>query len=266
MRLFHAEMKIDNCTAELWLNGVPLQRIAPGGIVNTAIPAHMYLLSGRNTLEVLIEPGSRPTLARVAWPLSVPQGSVTTRLAAYYPDQFTGDPNAPVYVRLNWDGAAAFPGLYPRSIQGSEDLGPMFGRWHWEAADTLRLDANTIRDAARVLESIRISLAAGNADVFLRLAEQRFANFARAYPSRSFDTLVRQFRAVVARDSASAGWGFPELSPLQIDFRVVGGGRLLECVNEDWQPTLRSFSLADGYPKYYPLFLCKLGDRWQVAI
>lgn len=266
MRMIHAELKIDNCPAELWLNDIPLKRLAPDQAHNISVPAHMYLLSGQNTLEILVNPGPTPSAARQSRSAANPAGSAMARVAAYEVGQFTGDPAAPVLLEASWDGASAGPGPYPRSAQARNDLGPLFGRWHWESADRLQLDAATIDAAAAVLESIRTSLAAGNPDVLLRFGERRFANAARAFPARPLDTIVAQFRRVVAKDAASPGWGFPALDRAQFDFRVVGEGRLLECINRDWRPTLRTSVLSDGYPKYYPMLLCRTGRQWEVGI
>src|SRR5579872_3080094 len=176
MRLFHAELEIDECVAEMWLNDIPLQRMVPGGVINVAVPAHIFLFSGVNTLELLVHPGPRPSQARTGLPGARPGGNVFARLAAYQPGQFTGDPSAPVYAQLSWNSATAMSGAYPRSIRATGDLGGMFGRWHWQDGDPLELDPNTIGSASQTLDVIRRSLAAGNPDGFLRLAEQRFDN------------------------------------------------------------------------------------------
>jgi hypothetical protein len=266
MKMIHAELKIEDCPAELWLNDIPLQRLAPDRSHNVSIPAHLYLLEGQNTLEILVDPGPMPSLARQANPGASPTGTATARLAAYNVGEFTGDANAQILLEVSWDSAAAKPGPYPRSVQAASNLGPMFGRWDWEAAERLKLEAATIDSAAGVIESIRASLAAGDPDVLLRLAAGKFANAARAFPARPFNALVEQFRRVVVRDSAASGWSLPKLDRSQLDFRLAAGGRVLECINRDWHPTLRTVALSDGYPKYYPMLLCRLNGRWQVAI
>lgn len=194
------------------------------------------------------------------------KGSATARLAAYMVGDFTGAPNAPLLLELAWDAAQAEPGPYPRSVQVTRNLGPLFGRWGWESAEKLQLDTATIDSAANVLESIRTSLAASNPEVLLRLATGKFANAAVAFPARPYNVLVEQFRRVVARDASAPGWAFPPLDRERFDFRLVAGGRLLECINRDWRPTLRTAVLSDGYPKYYPLLLCRIHGEWQVAI
>jgi hypothetical protein len=267
--MIHAELKIDGCRAELWLNDIPLQLLAPDQSHNVSIPAHLYLLDGINTLEIVVYPGPTPSEARNG-PIDVspvsPKGSATARLAAYNPGDFTGDAKAPVLIEVTWKAAEAEPGPYPRAVRTSRNLGAMFGRWDWEAAERLTLDEATTDEVAYVLETLRTSLAAGDPEPLFRLATLKFRDAATAFPARPLAALAEQFRAVVARDASSANWSFPPLDRQNFDFRLAAEGRLIECVNRDWRPTLRSAPLADSYPKYYAMLLCRLQGRWQIAI
>ena len=266
MKIIHAELKIDDCSAELWLNGIPLQRLTPNGSHNISIPAHLYLLDGQNTLEIVVNPGPIPSRAMEAIASSIPKGFALARLAAYEVGDFTGDPKAQILLEVSWDSTTAQPGTYPRTVKTNGNLGKIFGHWAWETSATLTLDTVTINSATAVLEAIRASLEVGDPAVLLQLAENKFANAARAFPARPFNILVDQFRRMVAMDSAEKGWAFPKLDHDQFDFRLVADGRMLECINRDWRPTLRTVALSDGYPKYYQMLLCNIKGRWQVAV
>ncbi len=264
--MMHAELKIAGCPAELWLNGIPLARVAPEGPQNVSIPAHLYLIAGVNTIEAVAYPGPNPSAARRGPAQGALKGRAAARVAAYRSGDFTGGANARVLVEAVWDGTQAEPGPFPRIAQSQANLGPMFGRWHWQAAEPLTLDPATVQSAATVLESLRVSLAAGDGELLLSLALNKLANAARAYPARPYEALVQQFRRIVAADAATPGWGFPPLDSNQFDFRLAADGRLLECINRDWRPTLRTNRRPDGHPKYYPLLLCRAGGQWQVGI
>ncbi len=266
MKMIHAELKIDDCSAELWLNGIPLQRLEPDRSHNISIPAHLYLLDGQNKLEMVVNPGPIPSHARQGVSPASFKGWATARLAAYEVGEFTGDENAEVLLETSWDSSSAKSGTFPRIVEVSGNLGKMFGRWNWENATPLRLDVATVESVTAVLEEVRASLKTGDPEVLLRLAQSKFTNAAHAFPARPFNTLVDQFRRVVARDSTVKGWAFPKLDRDQFDFRLVADGRMLECINRDWRPTLRTVALSDGYPKYYQMLLCNIKGRWQVAV
>ncbi len=264
MQMIHAELKIDNCRAELWLNDIPLQLLAQNLSHNVSIPAHLYLVDGVNSLEIVVNPGPIPSHARQPFFEATLSGSAVARLVAYEARRFTGE-SGQVLLETSFDGSSAAPGPYPRSAKSKANLGSMFGRWDWESAEPLLLDTPTIESLAQVLESIRESLATGNPEVMLRFASGKLANAARAFPARSFEILVGQFRRIVQRDSATAGWTFPALDHEQFDFRLVSGGRLIECINRDWKPTLRTEVRPDGYPKSYALVFCRIGGQWRIA-
>ena len=192
MRMIHAELKIDSCPAELWLNDIPIKGLTPKLAHNISVPAHLYLLDGANTLEIVVNPGPTPSIGRRLRQDATPAGAATARVAAYQAGQFTGDPAAPVLLETSWNASGAEPGAFPQIAQTANDLGSMFGPWHWERADSLQSDSANISGAAAVLETLRDSLAAGDPDVLLRLGYRRFKNASDAYPERPFSILVDQ--------------------------------------------------------------------------
>jgi hypothetical protein len=231
-----------------------------------SVPGHVRLVDGVTTLEIVVTPGAVPSLARQPQKDATPQGSATARLARYNPGDFTGDPGAEVLLEVSWDSATAAAGTYPRAVAVSRNLGALFGPWEWQSAPRVTLSGDVVKEVAAVLESLRTSLAAGNPEVLARLADTKLENASRAFPARELGGLRQQIRKVVARDAAQPGWGFAALRPDQFDFRVVGNGRLVECINKDWKPSLRTNVLADGYPKCYPLLLYRVREGWRIAI
>ena len=236
MRMIHARTKIDSCPAELWLNDIPIKGLTPKLAHNISVPAHLYLLDGANTLGDRGKPwtyaidwaattagcwtGEAPQLP-ASRPIK-PGSSRVTRQRQFFLE------NLLERLRSRAGGFSTNP------AQTANDLGSdVRSPWHWERADSLQLDSATISGAAAVLETLRDSLAAGDPDVLLRLGYRRFKNASDAYPERPFSILVDQFRRAVARNAALPEWGFPPLDPNDFDFRVVGRGRLLECINRD---------------------------------
>ena len=263
MNLLYADVTVENCIAELWLNDIPLGRATPA-ISNVSVGAQMYVVDGDNSMELIVQPGFEPARARDRSTQPLPENaSAHGRLVALAPGQFTDDPKAPVLLGAAWPGGA---GTAPYSVHARNFLGTMFGPWAWQSAPRLQLDAATTGAVHEVLERIRVSLQQGDPAVLGSLAMPKFEAAARAFPTRSLTDTVRQFSAVVTRNAASPGWQMPPLDPTQFNFRLVAGGRLIECVNRDWRATVRSAPRGGGVPYYFPMFLGLAGGRFAVFL
>ncbi|MBL8741379.1 MAG: hypothetical protein JNK04_09800, partial [Myxococcales bacterium] len=64
--IIHAQLEVFDTTAELWLNGVPVSRIQndPSRVPIENVAVAQLLIPGSNTLELLVEPGSHPSVGR----------------------------------------------------------------------------------------------------------------------------------------------------------------------------------------------------------
>jgi hypothetical protein len=265
VKLLHAELTVENCAAELWLNDIPIAKLGPTGSQNTSIPAHMYVVDGENILETVMGVGPEPSASRQAGdePLKS-NAAVRARLVALEPGQFTGDPNAEILARI--DETPNGQPEVPRIGRGVRRLGPVFGLWAWQSLPRLRFDPATTSAVEEVLERIRDSFQRGDPSVLVDLARPKFEAAARAYPTRTLPQIIEQFEGVVRRYASTPGWGMQPLAPDQFSFRVVAGGRLIECINKDWKATVRSAPLASGFPYYFPIFLGMNGNRLAVYL
>jgi len=263
-KLLYADIMAEKCRAELWLNDIPLALVTePSPYLSVA--AHMYVVDGENTLEIVVNPGPEPARARDRSGKSLPENaSVHGRLSALDPGQFTDDPKAPALIRADW--ASGPPGEAPKIVAARSNLGVMFGPWAWQSAPRLTLDAATVAQVEAVLERIRVSLQQGDASVLGRLARPKFEAAARAFPARSLQETLRQFIAVVERNAKTPGWSMLPLDPAKFSFRLVAGGRLIECVNKDWKATIRSIPPPGSIPMYFPMFVGMSGAGFAVYL
>ena len=254
MRTLHVDISVEDCRAELWLNDIPLGLAGPRNpFVSVAAP--MYVVNGFNALEIVVNPGPEPAVSRNRTGEPLPdQASAHARLAALYPGQFTDDPNAQVLISTDWISGPL--GHSPLSVRNRVDLGQMYGDWPWQSAPRLTLDWTTVTQLADLLEHIRVSLQVGDASVLGQLARSKFESGARAFPTRTLPEIVRQFVSVMERNAKTPGWSMQPLEPSAFSFRLVANGRLIECLNKDWKPTLRSVPVEGSHhPMYFPMFL-----------
>jgi hypothetical protein len=264
-KLLYADLSSENCSAELWLNDIPIAQVTEAASY-LSVAAAMYVVDGVNNMEVIVNPGPEPARARDRNPQTPAENAtVAARLTGLDPGQFTDDPNAPVLMRVDWTRDPAVT-VGPFTANGSANLGSMFGAWAWQSAPPLQLDAATIASVTEVLERVRTSLQQGDPAVLGRLARPKFEAAAFAFPARSLAETLRQFSAVVARNAATPGWTMAPLDPAQFSFRLAAGGRLIECINKDWRATLRATSESRTLPYYFPMFLGYYGNEFAIYL
>ena len=60
-KMIHVEMEHKNCSAEVYINDIPLDKYDAGDQPFISIPAHEYLIDGINKLELVVNPGPTPS-------------------------------------------------------------------------------------------------------------------------------------------------------------------------------------------------------------
>ena len=72
------EAFVENCNAEVYLNDIPVGRIFGDGVRSSelGITVNDYVAQGVNTLEIVVEPGDTPSVARKTRALKVSAGDL----------------------------------------------------------------------------------------------------------------------------------------------------------------------------------------------
>ncbi len=237
--IVYAELHVHGCTAELYLNGIPLRRCASPASPSASIPVHEYLVPGANALEVVVEPGPTPSAARTTRTAAPPAGaSVTARLVQREAQSFGDGLDGEELAALAWNGPANEAVEFPLALHVEKDLGPRAGRWAWQDAPALVLDDATRAEIAAVVATVADAFESGRPAKAVDLLEVRFAEHARAYPDHDPRTPRSELSSSVRR-AANEGWSVRALDAAAHDFRLCAGGRLVEIVDEDWAPSLR---------------------------
>ncbi|WP_114857215.1 hypothetical protein [Azospirillum brasilense] len=259
----YAEVVAKGCTVELYLNRIPLGRIDPERMPHLEIAVSEFLLDGVNELAMIVEPGPTPSTA-LANPMPAPTDGklAAARLARYRPDEFVGGEGGVTLVELGWEPKTPEP--QPRLLTRRADLGPQFGRWGWQDAPVLTLDRQLASETGDLLRRLHQAMAAGDGRGVTMLLSPAYYDLSRAYP-RPPNAWAEGFETFMARVSRQPEWRMQPLDPARVDFRLVAGGHMLECIDKDWQPTLRTEPLADGMPFTLPVFLARLNGRLAVV-
>ena len=253
------------CTAELYVNGIPLRRNVWPEKPFVSIPVHQYLVPGDNRLELLVEPGETPARAREAAVMArKPGAAAAARLVRYEEGDFTDAENGEILAEIGWEGQADADEVFAKSLGTTVALGSRSGRWSFQDAPPLTLDDATQAEIWHVLATIAQAFERGDPGPVLSLLEVRFAEGIRAYPVNDEATLAKELTAYV-HEVANEGWKVRPLNPEAFSFRLCAGDRLVELVDEDWMPSLRFFAPDDEEAYGYSLMLARIDGRLVVV-
>ncbi|MGE0442206.1 MAG: hypothetical protein AB7L66_05235 [Gemmatimonadales bacterium] len=260
------ELRAAHCRAEAWLNDIPLARVGFLQTTSEARPVNEFATQGRNELRLVVNPGPRPSVARVrtAEPARAPDAAAIATLVRYRQGAVSGDGSGQVLATAAWtareDGE---PEPFPAEAVATADVTLPLGPWGFSTAPPLALGTELEAEVADVIGILSSGLAAGEPDAYFQLGVPSLQETARAY-ELSPDVGVETLRAVVAESRNEPHWSFPGVPRDQWDLRLVAGGRMVECIAADWEPILRSVTGADGGAFDIPLYLGRLGGRLQV--
>jgi hypothetical protein len=263
-KMIHVELNITNCSAEVYLNDIPLKKLDTPQQPLISIPAQQFLIEGTNCLELVVHPGKTPSLAKQgAARFSVPGAAAEARVVRYVEGMYTGDPAAEKLAVVSWHAQGAEPETFPKILDKEFNLHPAFGRWAWQDADTidLRKDGQAIR---KVVQAVFEAFRTGEAAAVLQLGALRLEEGARAYPARSLDSLRRRQADYFTRNATREGWAVEPLDDAQFDFRICAKGKMVEIIDRNWQPTIRSKPMQSGDVFPFPMFLSKLKGQFVV--
>jgi hypothetical protein len=264
------ECTAEQCVAEFYLNGIPIMRRGVEGGEFCGVQVNHLLVDGDNILELTAFPGPVPSLSR--WGEFGPRqrrGSTAAEkikmsLRKYPFGATVGGSEAEELARLEWQGSPDDVRERAFSLQTSADLGPMHGRWSWQDAPALTLDAAEQLELSELLDGLAAAIQVGDPGPFLAASETRIQETSRAY---STDPAER--RAMINRgifvDAGAPGFTVAPLMPSDFDFRLCAEGRMVELIAKDWQPILRAGPDRQGCYSYYDMFVSRIDGAWQIV-
>jgi len=265
--VIYAQLAVEGATAELYLNGIPVSRVGPRPqvpIENAAVEE--LLVPGRNELCLVVEPGSHPSVARTEQrqldfrPLEVVGRLLRFRdgvPATVEHGELLGE------VRVDWQDGKPARRTFPVEASTGIELGSAHGRWAWQDAPQLTLDEALIDEACAVLDEVATAIRTKHLGLLWQLNELQLVDVQRAYPAITEAYL----RAEIAEGLTDyEGIDDPVLprDRSRHDFRLVGGGRLLELLDDDWSTSFKLGHQRDGSPVPYRIMLCRIDGALRI--
>jgi hypothetical protein len=250
------------CTAEAWLNGLPVARITPLA-PQAAVPVHEAAIAGVNQLELVVGPDSGA--AQAAALLQTAPHSMVAQVRLLLPRMGVAidESQARMLAQLDWTCAAGEPLVLPARQRQVVDLAIRFPRWRWLDAPEVHPTPALSVQAHAFISGLARDLARGQTDSFLAATRLRTEELALAY-QRSPESETARLREWLEQMYASSGFVWRPLTQEELRLRPLAGGRLLECLSADGGAALTTVPDKAGNVLVLPLKLSLVEGRFYV--
>lgn len=262
-----AQLEVKDCSAELYLNGVPLIRLGADTLGGENRAVQQWLTRGDNTLELLVEPGPTPREARTHT-RQLPKKDIraVARLVKFKEGAEGTAASGTILAEASfeWDIKMPDPMTFPFSLQTATALGSSFGPWAWESYPVLTLDEPLIEEACGVLEELDTAVKGGHADRIWQLTELSMRDTIKAYPALN-EVFLRADITEMLQVFGADGDPTSARDKAQHDFRLVGRGKLLELVDKDFRPSFRLKDTKRDQVVPFPTYLARVGKELRIV-
>lgn len=251
--------------AEVELNGFPLLRATLQPEDGAEAAVQQFLVPGANELVLRVEPGSRPSLAAHERRVLSHGDALAVAQLVRYPDGVLLYPeNGTVLAEVTWSPGNDASGVFPTERRTTVNLGAAFGRWAWQDAPALSLDEALIAEASAALQALGETMWRGPAGAYKRHVALQASEALRAYPAWDRAEQAAYLERLAASYQRAPAPGFL-LHADRHDFRLVAGGRVLQCVDDDFRGSLRLLT-QDGDGRASELRSCVYLARLDGAL
>lgn len=250
------------CTAEAWLNGLPMARITPLAPL-AVVPVHEAALAGANQLELVVGPDSGA--AKAAAQLQTAPHAMVAQVHLLLPRMggAVDESQARMLAQLEWTCAAGEPLTLPVRQRQVVDLAIRFPRWRWLSAPVVHPTPALRQQAHAFICGLARDLARGQTDSFLAATRLRTEELALAY-QRSPESEIARLHEWLEQMYASSSLVWRPLTPEDLQLRPLADSRLLECLGADGGAALTTMPDKAGNILALPLKLSVVEDRFYV--
>lgn len=262
-KIIHGEVEARGCGAELYVNDIPIHRVTPQQQF-ISFPVRQYLLDGVNSIELLVNPGSTPFLARSERSHSAsPEASALARLVAYEEGEWADGEGGETLLETRWAAPDASDVGFPVSKVVEGDLGRILGPWAWQSADRLTGTAEELKAVEALIARLHAAFSERRAQPIIEAMKLSWSELHRAYPEEgSADEGAAELRASLAIAPENFSSQVLPLDRSRYSLRLCASGRLVQCVDIDWEPIIRTDE-ANGAQRWrLPIFAGCLKGEW----
>lgn len=285
--MIHVDLRVKQCIAEFYLNDIPIRKLNPAFQGFYSEVAHLYLKDGHNEIKMIISPGDSPSEAESPSVLTtstignennesgesdqVPQAkqagekNATMSIVQYPVGVFAGDESAgQVWMKLTWQLADDPDVRFPAIVFESRNLDRQFGAWTWQRAEPLDLAKDLVEIQATVA-TIHHAFYSGDGPWIAKMARYYLQDMGRAIPAYGANAFERDMVQDINTNAGRKDWIKP-ISWDETDFRLCAGGRLVQIIDKNWEPTIRTIPQTDGEIYPFPFFLGRIDGKFEILL
>ncbi|MCF6189818.1 MAG: hypothetical protein L3J51_05035 [Cocleimonas sp.] len=223
-------INVQHCMLEVAINDIVLVREDVGSKTLISTPIHEYLINGDNELKVNIKSNDENHISP----------HVIVRVANYIEGSFLTADEGVTLAEIECNPKEENY-LFNQKYLHKENF--IFSlntkRWAWELAKPLKLSESLVAKANKFVQNIKSDLNSLNTVEISASYQTLFKEKAACYPMISVeqrkDDLM--YLLTVMREG---GFQFIEINPKMINYRVSANGKLLECIDRNGLPLLRT--------------------------
>lgn len=260
--MIHLQLQVRNCIAEVWLNGIPLKRLDSHRQTFVTLVAHSFLIQELNRIELVVFPGPTPTQARQGRQVrTTADAFARVRLVRFQVGMFADADGGETLGEIRWQGTDTnddFPKILERRLRIDSD----FGDWSWLHAERLT-GSDDLRQAVEVVHFVQRAFRDGRAHPILRLARVFLSEETRSLPVYQEGELAKGLAESIAGNAGRENW-VEDLRNESFDLRLCADDRLVECVDSDWRPLVRTKPQPSGDEYPFPMFLGRIRNEWLI--
>lgn len=269
--MLHLDLYVKDCAAEFYFNDIPVRKMEATENFHS-LNAHHLVLDGSNQMEIVVNPGPTPSVAKKVSTESTnekPDGDpkACMRLVKYPVGAYAGDTvTGKAVMQLNWELAklelTSF--AYPMFTSTKVDLGKMLGPWFWQQCSPVNFEQELPR-IHQAVEALYTAFISGDAQTVVRMSEAALRDIGKALPAYGEQGFREDMLADIQTNKVLTEKALPYDAELT-DFRLCANGRLVQLINKDWSHTIKMPEDEEGEVYELPAFIGKLRDQWFVVM
>ena len=261
-RLMVVKLVASGCTAEAWLNGLPMARVTPLA-PQAVVPVHEAALPGPNRLELLVGPDSTAQSAAALLQAAPHDMAAHVHLLLPRMGHAVDESQVRTLAQLAWACAAGEPLTLPARRRQETDLAIRFPRWRWLDAPVVQRTPALMQQAHAFVAGLARDLARGQTETFIAATRLRTEELALAY-QRSAESETVRLREWLEQMYASSRLVWQPLAVEEMQLRPLADGRLLACLGGDGRAALTTMPDKAGNVVALPIKVSVVEGRFYV--
>jgi len=232
---------------EVRINDIPVLLKETDGVTSSMRPIREFLVNGTNAAKFIVEPTDLPLAYRDEEPTIREGCAVRMRIADVEDGEFL-DFN--VGAELLDLAVKPTTEAVPPVVMSGEFEAKSAHRWAWTTATAIDPVADRAAIDAYVSE-VAGHWANRDADRLTELLQTSFSDEAKAYPANAVEHREIDFRNALAEGDQDS-WKPMPFDPDRAVYRSVGNGKLIEVLDTDGLPLVRTEVSHPGDPTATP--------------